>query len=176
MASLEIIRLSRTAWHRKHPGTTEMVAPVRKLHALMQNELYRYRLEVFGTERARGREWTRDTRIRALRGTCAVCGNLFVGQRTAKTCSGSCGSRLRTVPLGSNDDLVVEHLQQQGQPQVTTAGKYPELVAVEAIADALRTIDNAAWERVVDYAKHLAGNTSETATLRIVEQHEAAAD
>ena len=140
------------AWHRKHKGT-EIVSPNRKTHAHLHSEFHRYRLEVFGTERAHGLEWTRETRIRAIPSFCKVCGDPFVGSRKADTCSRSCANRMRSIgpaeeSLGTGGVVMARlHL---------TSERHPELVAIETIFETLRRLpDREARERAMTYAKHL---------------------
>ena len=156
------------AWHRRHGSQQELVAPNRKIAHMIQLELQRYRLEVFGTERAHGKQWTRETRIRAIARACAFCGASFVANRVTATCSRSHASKL------SRGEAIEVHADAHQEREPTMARsvetRHPEIAAIEMIFDALRPLDQGARERVLAYAKHLidSDKSAPTPQLRAV--------
>lgn len=156
-------------WHQRFPNETGIIAPNRKYQSALQRELIRYPLRVVGTERTNGKKWTRETCIAAIARPCAFCEAPFVAHHKTITCSPSHGSRLRWKPEAGTEVSPIEG----GQEQMTS--RYPELRAVEQIADVLMTVPNDTWERVITYARHLAEITErEPPKLRLAADRDTA--
>jgi hypothetical protein len=137
------------AWHKSFPNEDGVVAPNKKFQHMLQRELSRYPLRVVAPPRTYGRKWTRETTISAIARPCQFCREPFVAHHKTITCSPSHGSKLRWV----EPDAQVS-VEEGGEVEMND--RYPELRAVERIADVLLSVPQETWDRVIPYARHLA--------------------